>query len=89
MKNEFNTLLQKEMDRKSFLKHVGVGFAVITGAATLLKTLNSFGGSAAGTAFGGSQAAANDATAGYGYGATTYGDPKPVAMQQTAKLTYS
>jgi len=43
MKNEIDQLLQKEMDRRAFLKHVGVGFAVITGAAAVLKTLNGLG----------------------------------------------
>lgn len=40
MKKEVDKLLQKQMDRKSFLKHVGVGFIAMTGFATLLKTLN-------------------------------------------------
>jgi hypothetical protein len=43
MKNEIDQLLQKEMDRKAFLKHVGLGFAVISGAAAVIKTLNGFG----------------------------------------------
>lgn len=32
-----NELLQKRMDRKDFLKHVGIGMAVLTGAAGLIK----------------------------------------------------
>ena len=81
MKDDFAALLQKEMDRKDFLKHVGIGFAVITGAATVLKTLNGFGTS--------SQKAGNSASYGYGYGAATYGGPRPAVEQSTAKGTYS
>lgn len=43
MKPDVNSLLQKKMDRKDFLKHVGIGFVVLTGAMTVIKTLNSFG----------------------------------------------
>lgn len=32
-----NDLLQKRMDRKDFLKHVGIGVAVLTGTAGLVK----------------------------------------------------
>lgn len=32
-----NDLLQKRMDRKDFLKHVGIGMAVLTGTAGLIK----------------------------------------------------
>ena len=87
MKNELNTLLQKEMDRKDFLKHVGIGFAVITGAATLVKTLNNFGRSTE---------AGSDATSGassYGYGASAYGGgsglTRSAAEQRAAIGTYS
>lgn len=34
-----NELLQKRMDRKDFLKHVGIGMAVLTGTAGLIKML--------------------------------------------------
>lgn len=86
MKNEFNTLLQKEMDRKAFLKHVGVGFAVIIGAATLLKTLNNFGGSPA-TGFGAGPAATSG-MAGFGYGADAYGGAE-VSRQMVQRGAYS
>lgn len=86
MKNEFNNLLQKEMDRKAFLQHVGIGFAVVTGAATLLKTLNNFGvsngaSSTASTAIG--------ASASYGYGGSSYGGKAAATGQHGAQLTYS
>lgn len=64
MKNELDSLLQKEMDRKSFLKHVGIGFVAMTGVAALLKTLNNFGG--------------NTNRVGRGYGNSAYGGARPV-----------
>ena len=44
MKDQISSLLEKDMDRRDFLKHVGIGFAALTGLAGLLKTLNSLGG---------------------------------------------
>jgi hypothetical protein len=32
-----NELLQKRMDRKDFIKHVGMGVAVLTGMAAVIK----------------------------------------------------
>lgn len=64
MKNELESLLQKEMDRKDFLKHVGIGFVAITGVAAILKTLNGFGGNAR-------------TRQTVGYGSATYGGKKP------------
>lgn len=32
-------LLEKEMDRKDFLKHVGIGIIALMGLSTVLKTL--------------------------------------------------
>jgi hypothetical protein len=32
-----NELLQKQMDRKDFLKHVAMGVAVLTGTASIVK----------------------------------------------------
>ena len=63
MKNELDSLLQKEMDRKSFLKHVGIGFVAMTGVAALLKTLNNFGD--------------NTTRVGRGYGSSAYGGARP------------
>ena len=37
-------LLQKEMDRKEFIKHVGIGFAAILGVTTVLKTISTMSG---------------------------------------------
>lgn len=44
IQNDMQNLLRKEMDRKDFLKHVGIGFAAIIGITTVLKTVNSLSG---------------------------------------------
>jgi len=43
MKDQIDSLLAKDMDRRDFLKHVAFGFAALTGVAGLLKTLNGLG----------------------------------------------
>lgn len=49
-----NELLQKQMDRKDFIKHVAIGFAVLTGTASIIKMFkpqsasNGYGASAYG-----------------------------------------
>jgi hypothetical protein len=62
MKEELDSLLQKEMDRKDFLKLVGVSFVAMTGIVSVLKTLNSLGG----TSVSSSKQAG-------GYGSSAYG----------------
>ena len=37
MNKQIDDILQKRMDRKDFLKHVGMGVAIITGTAGLVK----------------------------------------------------
>ncbi|HET8690133.1 MAG TPA: twin-arginine translocation signal domain-containing protein [Candidatus Saccharimonadales bacterium] len=61
LKNELHNLFNKPMDRRGFLKHVGVGVVAVTGAAALVKSLNEVAGSGAGTARQ------------VGYGASAYG----------------
>ena len=61
MKDQLDTLLHKDMDRKNFLKHVGLGFAALTGLAGLLKSLNNLDSNQAQT------------VASYGYGGGAYG----------------
>jgi hypothetical protein len=39
MQTNINDLLQKRMDRKDFLKHLAVGALMVTGVATILKTV--------------------------------------------------
>lgn len=58
MQNEIQKLMQKDMDRRDFLKHVGIGFAAIAGITTLLKTLSTLNGNKEVTA---------------GYGSSAYG----------------
>jgi hypothetical protein len=57
IKQDVNVLLMKKMDRKEFLKHVGVGIIAMTGIAAILRSVSSeFGGSKAtsATSYGGS-----------------------------------
>ena len=63
MKDEVNSLLQKPMNRLDFLKHVGVGIAAVTGAAVVVKTMNSLGSS-------------NAKHQSVGYGSAVYGGKK-------------
>jgi hypothetical protein len=43
IKNDIQILLDKQVDRKDFLKHVGFGVVALTGIATLTRSLNGFG----------------------------------------------
>lgn len=61
MKDQLDTLLKKDMDRRDFLKHVAFGFAALTGVAGLLKTLTNIDRQQTSTS---SQ---------YGYGGGAYG----------------
>jgi len=63
MQNEIQKLMQKDMDRRSFLKHVGIGFAAIAGVTTLLKTLSTL----------------NGGTKKAGYGSNVYGGSSAVS----------
>jgi len=44
LQTDVQALMQKEMDRRDFIKHVGIGFAAILGITTLLRTMNSLSG---------------------------------------------
>lgn len=48
-----NQLMEKEMDRRDFLKHVGIGFIALTGVAAIVKTLNTMGGTKETVGYGG------------------------------------
>lgn len=39
MNKQLNEILQRRMDRRDFLKHVGLGMLVLTGLAGVLKVL--------------------------------------------------
>ncbi|HCR55944.1 TPA: hypothetical protein DIV49_03145 [Candidatus Saccharibacteria bacterium] len=43
MKNQISTLLEKEMDRTTFLQHVGIGLLALTGFASIMGALNGYG----------------------------------------------
>jgi hypothetical protein len=58
MKNDIDKLLQKEMDRKGFIKHVAIGFAAIAGVTAIAKTLKTM---------------TNGDPKTVGYGSSTYG----------------
>jgi len=45
MKKDLQQLLDKKVDRKDFLKHIGVGVVALTGVTALTKSLTSFGSS--------------------------------------------
>lgn len=65
IQNDVQTLLQKKMDRREFIKHVGIGFAALIGVSAVLRTMSSLGG--------------NKQTQGYNAG--TYGGVKPASQQ--------
>jgi hypothetical protein len=41
MKDQISKLLSKPMDRKEFLKHVGIGFAILVGLSGVIKAFKS------------------------------------------------
>lgn len=63
MNKQFSEILQRRMDRKDFLKHIGMGMAVLTGLAGVIKVLRPQ--EKAGTTNGSPIAA--------GYGTSVYG----------------
>lgn len=68
MKSEFANLLAKKMDRKDFLKHVGVGIVALTGVSAMLKVMSPLGGSPS--------APQTSQSTSYGYGSSVYGGNK-------------
>lgn len=43
MKNEITKLFSKEMDRRDFIKHVGLAVIMFFGITTIVETLNGSG----------------------------------------------
>ena len=43
MKKDLQVLLEKQVDRKDFLKHVAFGVVALTGVTALTKSLSGFG----------------------------------------------
>ncbi len=72
MKDEVNTLLQKQMDRKDFLRHVAIGFAAIAGVTAIAKTIATMNNG------GKSQS--------MGYGVNSYGGDPKNAKQSSSKV---
>lgn len=64
VKQDFDQLLEKEMDRLTFIKHVGIGFSAIIGVSTIIKSMNSLGSSTTET---------TGSASGQSYGTSTYG----------------
>ena len=62
LQNGISQLMQKDMDRKDFIKHVGIGFVALTGVAAAVKSLTSLG-----------ESNKTPAAASFGYGASAYG----------------
>ncbi len=44
LQSEVQTLLQKKMDRREFIKHVGIGFAALLGVTSVLRSMSSMNG---------------------------------------------
>lgn len=44
LQSEVHTLLQKKMDRREFIKHVGIGFAALLGVSAVLRSMSSMSG---------------------------------------------
>jgi len=62
VQNDLHKLLDKEMDRKEFLKNVGVGIVALTGVGAALKVV-----------LGGSGASYKKQQGSMGYGSSPYG----------------
>lgn len=87
MQSPLNSLLQKEMDRKDFLKHVAVGAVALTGASTIIKGLAPvFEGNQSNQQVGQSTETRQD-TNSYGYGTSVYGGVATVPQTQDTKYS--
>lgn len=71
LQSDVQTLLQKKMNRREFIKHVGIGFAALIGVSAVLRTMSSMSG---------------NKQQSVGYGASVYGGVKnasPSAPKQS------
>ena len=64
LQSDVQALLQKKMDRREFIKHVGIGFAALVGVSAVLRTMSSLNG---------------NKQQSVGYGASVYGGTKSAA----------
>lgn len=69
LKTSIAQLLEKEMDRTDFLKHVGIGLVALTGATALVKTLSAHPTAA-------NKFLTSSSNQSQGYGSTSYGGGK-------------
>ena len=65
-KAQINEILDKEVDRKEFLKHIGIAIVAVAGVPTLVSHLNTLQNR-------GSSGAAGSQGGARGYGASAYG----------------
>lgn len=75
LKQNFTDLLESEMDRKDFLKALGVAVAAFTGATAAVKAVTNNPALISG--------AQNKTADSYGYGASVYGGRKQPVQQNT------
>lgn len=54
LQSDVQTLLQKKMDRREFIKHVGIGFAALIGVSAVLRSMSSMGGNKQSVGYGAS-----------------------------------
>lgn len=69
IKAQVGQLLQKEMDRKDFLRHIGVAAAVVVGVPTLIGAISRLQN-------GSTSPLGDGQGSGYGYGTSAYGGNK-------------
>ena len=65
LKDKMNQLLEQEMDRKDFLKHVGITVIALSGATAVFKALST-----------NPQKSSTNAPKSMGYGSSAYGGKK-------------
>ncbi|HEU5122373.1 MAG TPA: twin-arginine translocation signal domain-containing protein [Candidatus Saccharimonadales bacterium] len=70
VQTEMQALLQKKMDRRDFIKHVGIGFVALLGLSAVLRALSSMNGTSkstvgySGGVYGGRDASTNQSKQG-------------------------
>lgn len=63
-RQELDSLLEKRMDRLTFIKHIGLGFGAIIGVTGVIKAMNSLNSSSS---------VSHLKTQTFGYGSSSYG----------------